>query len=232
MTTEASHVGRDSDYFKEQLALIPARYSPLAHLAATTGIGVAAIVAGVMAIDAFRWRHLAVAALFLVLSNLVEWLAHKYLLHRRQRFLEPLYDQHVPRHHRFYVDGDMAVGTRREWRFVLMPARGVLAIAALAIPLALIVGALFGHDAGWVALMTVGSYATIYEVMHLCYHLPDTHPVRGIWPTRHLIRWLSRHHARHHDPRLMRTWNFNVTVPLWDFILGTNWWGRKAKQEP
>jgi len=231
MTTAGPKTGRESAFFKEQLALIPERYSPRAHLAATVGIGLMAIIVGAAAIDAFRWVFVPVAAAFLVFANFVEWAAHRWILHRRRRFLEPLYDQHVPRHHRFYIDGDMAVGSRREWRFVLMPARGVLAIAVLAIPLALLVGALCGADCGWVALMTVGSYASLYELMHLAYHLPDDHPVRRVRTTRRVIRWLSRHHAHHHDPRLMQDWNFNVTVPLWDFLLGTNRWGRKA-QEP
>lgn len=220
------------DYLAEQLALVPARYSPIAHLCATVGIGVLAVTVAALAIESFRWPLVGIAAAFFVLANLVEWVAHRELLHRRRRFFVPLYEQHVPRHHVFYVEGRMAVKSRREWRFVLMPARGVLAIAVLAIPLALLVAALFGRDAGWIAVMTVGSYASLYEAMHLCYHLPDTHPVRRIRMTRHVIRWLSRHHARHHDPRLMRSWNFNVTVPLWDFILGTNHKRPKPRTEP
>ena len=32
---------------------------------------------------------------------------------------------------------------------------------------------------------------------------------------------LRRHHAWHHTPELMQRWNFNVTVPLADWILRT-----------
>lgn len=215
-------------FLNEQLALLPNGYSPVAHLSATAGIGLAALIAGYVAIERFHWPLLAIAATFFVLANLVEWLAHKYLLHRRQRLFEPLYDQHVPRHHVFYIEDRMAVAVRGEWRFVLMPSRAVLAIAVLAIPLALAVAALFGGDCGWVAIMTIGSYTSFYEVSHLCYHLPPAHLVQRVG----LIRWLSRHHARHHDPRLMRAWNFNVTVPLWDFLLGTNHVHRNTRPEP
>jgi sterol desaturase/sphingolipid hydroxylase (fatty acid hydroxylase superfamily) len=62
-------------------------------------------------------------------------------------------------------------------------------------------------------------YVLSYEWLHLAYHLPqDT--VLGRNP---LVRVLARHHARHHDPRLMQKWNFNVTVPLWDWVRGTIW---------
>lgn len=218
-------------FFETELARIPESYSPIAHLTTTAGIGVAAWAAGYAAVDDFRWSHLAFALGCFVLANLVEWLAHKELLHRRRRFFEPLYDQHTPRHHMFYGESTMAVASRREWKFVLMPRRGVLGIALLAIPLALAFGALLDASYGWAAAMTFGSYASVYEVMHLAYHLRDDHPIRRAPLLGRAVRWLSRHHAKHHDPRLMQAWNFNVTVPLWDFLLGTNRWGRKA-QEP
>lgn len=227
MTAENREAYRAA-FLAEQLALVPPGYSPVAHLSISAGIGLAAVLAGYFSIDVFHWPHLAVAATFFVLANLVEWWAHKHLLHRRQRFLEPLYDQHVPRHHVFYVESRMAVASRREWGFVLMPKRGVLAIAVMAIPLALLVWAIFGSDYGWVAIMTVGSYASFYEVTHLCYHLPKEHFLQRIG----LIRWLSRHHARHHNQSLMNKWNFNVTVPLWDFLLGTNHKYPKPRPEP
>lgn len=219
-------------FLAEELAKLPSRYSPIAHLCASAGIGLLAIASGYVAIGGFRWKLLLVALAFLVIANLVEWLAHKHLLHQRIRFFEILYDQHVPRHHVFYVEGRMAVASRREWRFVLMPARGVLGIALLAIPLALVVGALFGTDFGWVAVMTVGSYTSFYEVSHLCYHLQDDHWVMRPPIAGRALRWLRRHHARHHDPRLMRKWNFNVTVPLWDFLLGTNHVHPETPSEP
>ncbi len=232
MQTEDQAEGRRTAFFDEQFALIPKSYSPIAHLSASAGVGILAITVAFAKIASFRLPLLGIAITFMVLANLVEWLSHKYFLHRRQRFLEPLYDQHVPRHHRFYTEHDMAVGSRREWRFVLMPARGVLAIAILVIPLAVAVGHLFGADYGWVTIMTIGSYTSFYEVTHLIYHLPKDHRILRLPVIGRALRWLSHHHARHHDPRLMRKWNFNVTVPLWDFILGTNHWGSKAAKEP
>ncbi|HJV33011.1 MAG TPA: sterol desaturase family protein, partial [Patescibacteria group bacterium] len=185
-----------------------------------------------VAVDDFRWPHALTALLVLVFANLVEWCAHKELLHKRRKPFEILYDQHTPRHHMFYRHGSMAVASRTEWIFVLMPRRGVLGIAVLAIPLALVVGALVGAGHGWTAFMAAGSYASIYEVTHLCYHLP-----RGNWVMRvplfgAVLRALSRHHARHHHVQLMRKWNFNVTVPLWDFILRTHYPRSKPLPEP
>jgi len=228
MDSEGTRDRPGAEFLAEQLALVPPRYSPITHLASTASIGLLAWVVAWISIDDFRWALLPVAVGFLVLANFVEWWAHKYLLHHRRRFFEILYDQHTPRHHIFYRHDRMAVSSRREWYFVLMPRRGVLGIALLAIPLALAVGALFGPDFGWVAVMTVGSYASLYEVSHLCYHLPPTHPVQRLG----VIRFLSRHHARHHHVRLMQKWNFNVTIPLADYVLRTHYPRAKPLPEP
>jgi sterol desaturase/sphingolipid hydroxylase (fatty acid hydroxylase superfamily) len=36
-----------------------------------------------------------------------------------------------------------------------------------------------------------------------------------------VLRALREHHARHHIPRLMQRANFNVTIPLCDWLFGT-----------
>jgi sterol desaturase/sphingolipid hydroxylase (fatty acid hydroxylase superfamily) len=57
-----------------------------------------------------------------------------------------------------------------------------------------------------------------YEWTHLAYHLPD-----GRLGRLSLVRHLRELHRRHHDPRLMKRWNFNITVPVFDVIRGTLW---------
>ena len=49
------------------------------------------------------------------------------------------------------------------------------------------------------------------------HHLPAEHPVARLG----IFKALKRHHAIHHDPRLMRRFNFNVNLPLWDWVRGT-----------
>lgn len=232
METETEPPRARAESLDEELKKVPDRYSPMLHLAVTASIGLAAWLAGWLAVDDFRWPHALTATLVFVFANLVEWCAHKELLHKRRKPFEVLYDQHTPRHHMFYRHDGMAVADRREWIFVLMPRRGVFGIAVLAIPLSLVVGALLGAGHGWTVFMTAGSYASLYEVTHLCYHLRRDHWVMRIPLLGRALRWLSRHHARHHHWRLMRQWNFNVTVPLWDFILRTHYPRHKPLPEP
>jgi hypothetical protein len=107
---------------------------------------------------------------------------------------------------------------------VLIPAMGVLAIVLTMIPGAALTALVFGRNAGCLFLLTSSLYVVSYELTHLVYHLPAHHPLAR----SRLMRALREHHATHHDPSLMQEWNFNVTLPLADWIFGT--WVRPRAQ--
>jgi sterol desaturase/sphingolipid hydroxylase (fatty acid hydroxylase superfamily) len=111
----------------------------------------------------------------------------------------------------------MAVTEWRELRLVLIPAMGVLGIVLAAAPAAALAGYVLGANIGWLFLASAATYVVSYEVTHLCYHLPED----SFIGRRSFIRFMREHHARHHDPRLMQKWNFNVTVPFGDWVFGT-----------
>jgi hypothetical protein len=131
--------------------------------------------------------------------------------------MQVIYDKHTPMHHMIYVEEDMALRSTKEFRLVLIPAAGVLGIVLAAAPMAIAVGRLWSASAGWLFLVTASLYMVTYEVLHLCYHAPSDSFIGRLG----FIRVMRAHHAKHHDPRLMQRWNFNVTVPLFDWILGT-----------
>lgn len=200
---------------------IPRWYSPWGHFAATTGIGVATLALGVWqlrvapyAVHATDWLVVPLVCLF---ANFFEWRVHKHVLHRRRWPFEVVYDKHTPMHHVVFVEEDMALRSTKELRLVLMPAVGVLGIVIATTPVALAVAHFWSPAAGWLFLVTAGLFMVSYEVLHLCYHAPKD----GFVGRRPIIAALRAHHARHHDPRLMQRYNFNVTVPLFDWIMGT-----------
>jgi sterol desaturase/sphingolipid hydroxylase (fatty acid hydroxylase superfamily) len=199
------------------LDAIPEAYSPLLHLTLTVGSGILMLVLAAFMIEGLTFGELLTVPAMWIVANLGEWFAHKYILHRRVRGMTVLYDQHTPRHHVIYPHDGMAIESRRELLLVLIPPFGVAMITLSVSPWALAAGYLLTPNAGWLVLVAVALYTVCYEVTHLLYHLPEDHLV-----TRSsLVRFLREHHLRHHDPRLMRRWNFNVTLPLWDVILGT-----------
>ena len=201
----------------ETLRDIPWWYSPWGHLAATTGIGIAMLVLGAFMLHEVKPVEWLVVPGVWIFGNAYEWHVHKHVLHKRFWPFEIIYEKHTPMHHGIYVEHDMAVRDPREFRLVLIPAAGVLGLVLVTAPLAYLFSRLFGANAGWLMLVTSGVNMVVYELSHLSYHLHESHFISRLW----LIQRLRRHHAKHHDPRLMQSWNFNVTVPLFDWILGT-----------
>jgi hypothetical protein len=195
-------------------AAIPATYSPWLHLAGTTGVGIAAIVLAASYMHAPRPIELLTVPITFVLANLFEWRAHKDLLHHRTPGFTVLYDRHTPEHHMVFGYDDMAVRDWKELRLVLIPAFGVMGIVVATAPLALLVAKLFGATVGWLFLLTNALYVVGYELSHLSYHLPEDSLIGRLA----LVRVLREQHRRHHHPRLMQKWNFNVTIPLGDWL--------------
>jgi hypothetical protein len=199
------------------LAEIPGWYSPLAHLALPALFGIAVISYCIHTIHHLRLLELITVPLAFLLANALEWRAHKELLHHRTRFAEVLYDRHTPIHHRIYTTENMAMRDRREFRLVLLPAFGIGAILFTLLPLVAALLAMQLPNVAALLMVTSTAYVLLYEWLHLCYHLPQGHVLaRG-----RIILRLRRHHATHHDPRLMQRYNMNVTIPIWDFVQGT-----------
>jgi hypothetical protein len=204
---------------QKALADIPWWYSPYGHLAATTGIGLIVLglsIAGIVD-RGVRWTDLLVIPIVVLVANFFEWRVHKVVLHRRFWPFEVIYDKHTPMHHMIYVEEDMALRSVDEFRLVLIPAAGVLGIVLAAAPIALVLSHFWSSAAGWLFLLTTSLFMVMYEVLHLCYHAPAESLIGRL----RIVRVLRAHHARHHDPRLMQRYNFNVTVPLFDWIMGT-----------
>lgn len=205
---------------KAALAEIPWWYSPHGHLAATTGIGLVTLLVSAWQLARLPAIHLTdfvVIPAVCLFANFFEWRVHKHVLHRRFWPFEVIYDKHTPMHHMIYVEEDMALRSVQEFRLVLIPAMGVLGIVIATAPIAAAIGHFWSSGAGWLFLVTASLYMVSYELLHLAYHAPKD----SFIGRRRVIAKLRAHHAKHHDPRLMQKWNFNVTVPLFDWVMGT-----------
>lgn len=193
-------------------------YNPWLHLGVTSIFGLAAIAAAVTQVHALTgWQVLFGAALF-VLANATEWRIHKSLLHQRVKAVALLYDRHTPLHHMVFVTDDMSLRNTGEFRLVLLPAFAIVAVFFGVAPIAAVIWFAFDqHNLAAVFTIVTMGYVVSYEWLHLSYHLPPDSFV-GRLPGMNVLR---RHHALHHDPRLMQKWNFNVSLPLWDLVRKT-----------
>jgi hypothetical protein len=193
-------------------------YSPWLHLGVTTLVGGSIVVTAICLLHRPTvWQILFGVGLF-IFSNAFEWRIHRDVLHHRQKFAPALYDQHTPMHHVLFYTDDMAVRNRREWRLVLIPAFGIVAAAVGLLPGIVLIWRYSSHNLACIFAIETLGYIVSYELLHLSYHLDPKSPIGSL----KIIGVLRRHHALHHDPRLMQRWNFNVSLPLWDWVRGTS----------
>jgi hypothetical protein len=199
------------------VAAIPSWYSPWGHLAFPSLVGLGLIACAFAILEQPTPLELLVVPLILTLANLNEWHIHRNVLHRRSWPLDILFWRHTPEHHVIFVRDDMAMRATREFRLVLIPFYGILAIFVTTLPITAALWFLVSHNVALLWVASTMGYVVAYEWLHLAYHLPESNPIGRSG----LIRRLRRHHALHHTPELMQRWNFNVTVPLADWLLGT-----------
>jgi len=202
---------------REALEAQPRWYSPWLHLAFPSLFGLGIAATALAQVRDLRPWQLGFFVFILLLSNATEWRAHRDLLHKRFPPLGALYDRHTPEHHMIFVRGDMALRHPREFRLVLIPAYGIVAIFLVTAPPAALLWSFGQTNLAALYLAATMLYVVSYELMHLAWHLPETSWIGSL----RLVRLLGDHHAIHHDPRLMQRWNFNVTVPLWDLVRRT-----------
>ena len=202
---------------EELLAEIPSWYVPWVHLFVPSTFGIVAIVVALGSIVDLQPLELLTVPFVYLFANAFEWWIHGNALHHRNPLAPVLYDQHTPRHHMLYLTDDMAIRDKREYRLVLIPGYGLMMIFVGQGVVSSLLWWLGFHNVACLYVATAIAYAVSYEWLHFSYHLPHEHPVAK----NPLILRLARHHAIHHDPRIMQRYNLNVTVPLMDWVMGT-----------
>jgi hypothetical protein len=203
---------------KQAILALPRWYSPWGHLAATVGTCVVAIAIAASQLAHVRWFEALTVPVVFVLANAFEWWVHKSVLHKRRRYpLRELFERHTPEHHQRYEEHSMEIEDVREFKLVLIPAIGILGAIVATTPFAFVAGRVLSPNTGYLIMLTAAAYVVGYEVSHLVYHLPQRMWVSQLW----LVRVLRTHHAKHHRMSLMQTRNFNVTIPLFDWLMRT-----------
>jgi hypothetical protein len=217
-----AETGSDSVHERQRseiISRIPAGYRPWVHLMIPSAIGLSILVAALSQIRGLLLRELLTVPLTLLAGFGFEWRAHKDILHRRVPLLGILYERHELAHHVIFTRRDLSMRSRHEWFLILMPPYAIVLVFAMVVPIALGIAHFDTKNSALLMVATSMVFFLSYEWLHLIYHLPDTSPFRRL----PLIPVLREQHRRHHEPRLMKRWNFNVTVPVFDVVHGTLW---------
>ncbi len=197
---------------------IPARYRGGLHALLTFGGGTLALLACVWQLDAVTAAEWLTVPLAVLYANLVEYVAHRYPMHRRFRGLGLVYRRHAGQHHSFFTHQAMPLEHWRDLRAVLFPPLLVVFFfGGFALPVWLLLAAAISANVAWLFVASGLAYYLHYELLHTAYHAPA-----GSWPTRNrLLARLRQLHQAHHNPALMAHRNFNITWPLGDWLFRT-----------
>ncbi|HEX7477731.1 MAG TPA: sterol desaturase family protein [Polyangiales bacterium] len=161
------------------------------------------------------WQWLAVAAGPLYGSLFVYWF-HRRVLHRSVAGMRFAYRKHTLQHHRFFSYEHLVPDEQSDLHAMLFPWWTGAPLLALSYGVALGLAPLLGANVAYLTMLMMVGYFGLYELVHTVSHLPDGH-----WLTRLPVLSALRHHHRlHHDPRLMGRHNFNVVLPVFDWLFG------------
>lgn len=196
---------------------IPSWYRGPWHVAFTAlcVLGPAAYcLASLRDVEPLEW--LTVPAM-LVFGSFFVWAFHKHVLHRPVPGLRSAYVIHTLHHHRFFTFEHNEPEGTRDFHIMLFPmAFGPgLAVVSYLLGRHLVSG--ISPNVGLLFTTMSVLYFGLYELVHFSSHLPGDATVLRL----PFLRRLRAHHQLHHDPRLMGKYNFNVVLPLFDWLLGT-----------
>ena len=195
------------------------RYLGWGHLAFTSLGSLCVILFAASRVHQPTWRELLTIPVAFLVANVAEYFGHKGPMHHRVSGLGLVFRRHSLEHHRFFTHEAMAFESTRDFKMVLFPPVMLLFfLGGIATPLGALAFFLLSPNCGWLFAATGMAYFLSYEWLHFSYHLPEDH---WLARTRVLAR-LRRHHTHHHDLSLMGRWNFNITFPICDAVLGTS----------
>jgi hypothetical protein len=164
------------------------------------------------------WTPLAFFTLGAGLWTLVEYHAHRYVLHQRfpdgpgvlQRWLHRTFDNLHTEHHARPWDGNHINGTIKDtWRYV-----------------ALVAGLSFLAPVPTLPVLWAGvvQFYVVEEWVHHSVHFLGVYHLRGSY-----WRYINRHHAYHHSPRGSEQ-AFGLTNGFWDVVFGTRIPGEERRR--
>lgn len=200
---------------------VPSWYLP-AHLGVSIGLlgALTALFVMLLPPEPLRWPAYAAAMSTVTLGNFVEYALHRWPMHRRYKRFVGFFRNHTIVHHRYFTKNAMDMERPSDLFYVLPSVWVILASSLTLVSTTAFLYVVFGPQIGLAGGASLGAFALMSEILHVAFHLPEkwmTLPVlRSRW-----FQWVKRHHTIHHDPHVMRKWNFNIVIPLFDALLGT-----------
>ena len=207
------------EYRKEYRATeIGANYSGRLHFWFTTLWCLALIMGCILNIHQPTWKELLIIPIGFIYINFIEYVGHKGPMHHRIKKLDKVFIRHTLQHHQFFTYDNFSFDSSEDIKAVLFPPVLLLFFfIGFTLPIGFLFYFIWSKNAALLFVVTIFAYYLNYEWLHFSYHLPDTHFVSKL----PFIKTLRKLHHTHHNTQLMNKYNFNITYPFFDILLGT-----------
>lgn len=210
----------ENSLFREKFRAekIPQNYSGMFHLVFNFSFLILAILFSLSQVFELKaWELIAIPLTF-VLGNLVVFVLHKYPLHRKVLGFGFSYKIHAKWHHQFFTHENIVYDKSRDFFIMFFPTLVILGFVFLALPgIYFLMSPFFSANYVYLTVAMSGFYFLSYEVVHFASHLPEDHFVIKIG----FFRYMRDYHKIHHNPKLMRDYNFNIVFPFFDIVFKT-----------
>ena len=188
----------------------------LANLSLLVAI-IAALALSVPKYEPYFWVLLPGYFMFV---NGVEYVLHRYPMHHKTPGFMVVYE-HVTTHHNFYANKDFYFEEPRDYYAAVLPYYIFIGLTVVIGSVSGVIYLGFGLSNALFFALVAYSYYLTYEVLHFTYHMPADSFMKKL----PFINSLARAHILHHQTKLMAHYNFNITFPIYDRILGTSYKG-------
>jgi hypothetical protein len=219
--------------FRQQYrAGIVKSYRGWIHMLSVLAVGLGTIIYALSQLQSAAWVEWMVFPLTMLMVNFAEYYAHRWLGHKKTKYGKLFYSRHTGDHHSFFLEHSMNYETVQDWRVVLFPLYLIFAfLFGLILPVGFVLSEVVSMNVAYIYAAAGISGYLFYEVMHFSYHIP-----RGHWAEKLFLvipGWTAlRHlHVLHHKRDKMGEANFNITLPIFDFLLGSLFWQPIAELE-
>ncbi len=203
---------------------MPRLYEGHLHFLFTSLFGLGGIALCVWLMRDVTWPELLTIPVTFLYANLAEYLGHRGPMHRRKKYAPIVFDGHTGIHHRFFTEDDFAYEGHRDWHALLLPPYMIVFFFGLfTVPIGVLLYFVVSPNVAYLFVATGLGYFVGYEWLHFCYHAPEDSVLLRL----PFMRSLRKHHMTHHNPRLMTRYNFNITFPIFDWLLRTTYHGER-----
>lgn len=180
----------------------------------------------------FQWTQLWIVAVALLAYNYGEWASHRWWGHEKTKLFKLFYQRHTGDHHTFFVEHDMEYQMVLDWRVVIFPIYLLIVFSVLVtLPGWLLLNFFFNSNIAFLFAAANSFCYLAYEVLHFSYHLPKGSVLERIFCLIPGWKYLRLFHTVHHNRELMAEGNFNITLPLADWLFGTLYFSSEDKPD-